>query len=142
MSEVAPGAVRIRVQDLGPVLAGIVMQGAKSRRVVVEERERRIIRFLIAEVLVGGEPEQRDVGGDLQVETESRDVVPRRGQRLELRRKEALLLDSTVGHSVYSLVIGGVVAGLVVAFAFDMVYRFLFAQSEKRPVNLKRMLKK
>ncbi|OUW17007.1 MAG: hypothetical protein CBD18_05710 [Opitutales bacterium TMED158] len=51
-------------------------------------------------------------------------------------------LDSTVGHSVYSLVIGGVVAGLVVAFAFDMVYRFLFAQAEKRPVNLKRMLKK
>ena len=51
-------------------------------------------------------------------------------------------LDSTVGHGVYSLVIGGVVAGLVVAFALDMTYRFLFAQAKKRPVNLKRMLKK
>lgn len=51
-------------------------------------------------------------------------------------------LESQIGQGAYATVIGGVVAGLLAAFALDMVYRFLFAQARKRPVNLKRMLKK
>ena len=51
-------------------------------------------------------------------------------------------LDSSVGQGVYSIVVGGVVAGITIAFALDMTYRFVFAQAQKRPVNLKRMLKK
>jgi len=51
-------------------------------------------------------------------------------------------LDSALGQGVYSIVVGGIVAGVIVAFILDMVYRFIFAQAQKRPVNLKRMLKK
>ncbi|MDE0768046.1 MAG: DUF2062 domain-containing protein [Opitutaceae bacterium] len=51
-------------------------------------------------------------------------------------------MDSVVGHSVYSLVVGGVVVGITIAFAFDMAYRFFIAQTQKRPINLKRILKK
>lgn len=51
-------------------------------------------------------------------------------------------LDSRIGQTAYSMVIGGVVAGVTIAFILDMVYRFAFSQAKKRPVNLKRMLKK
>lgn len=51
-------------------------------------------------------------------------------------------LDSSVGQGVYSIVVGGVVAGITIAFALDMAYRFILAHAQNHPINLKRILKK
>lgn len=61
-------------------------------------------------------------------------------QLIDLFRLKSL--DSSVSQGVYSIVVGGLVAGITVAFALDMTYRFIFSQAQKRPVNLKRMFKK
>lgn len=49
---------------------------------------------------------------------------------------------STFGHVAVSTVIGGVVAGVTIAFIFDMMYRIAFSRAKKSPINLKRILKK
>ncbi len=51
-------------------------------------------------------------------------------------------VEATWSHSVYASVLGGLVAGVGIAFILDLVYRFVFAQAKKRPINLKRMGKK
>ena len=49
---------------------------------------------------------------------------------------------SAIGQGVYSTVIGGVITGIIVALILDITYRFILAQAQKRPLNLKRILKK
>lgn len=50
--------------------------------------------------------------------------------------------ESQIGYTAVSLVTGGIIAGLAIAFLLDMAYRFAFVQAKKRPIHLRRMTKK
>ena len=52
------------------------------------------------------------------------------------------VMDSQIGHAAFSMVTGGIIAGLAVAFLLDMVYRLAFIQAKKHPIHLRRMPKK
>jgi len=52
------------------------------------------------------------------------------------------VIDSQIGHAAFSMVTGGIIAGLAVAFLLDMVYRLAFIQAKKHPIHLRRMPKK
>ena len=51
-------------------------------------------------------------------------------------------MDSQIGQAAFSMVTGGIIAGLAVAFLLDMVYRLAFIQAKKYPTHLRRMPKK
>lgn len=51
-------------------------------------------------------------------------------------------IESNIGQAAYSMVIGGTIAGIAIAFVLDMIYRIAFTQAKKRPAITKRILKK
>lgn len=51
-------------------------------------------------------------------------------------------MDSQIGQAAFSMVTGGIIAGLAVAFLLDMAYRLAFIQAKKYPTHLRRMPKK
>lgn len=51
------------------------------------------------------------------------------------------VMDSQIGYTAFSLVTGGIIAGLALAFLLDMVYRFAFIRAKKRPARPQRMPK-
>ena len=51
-------------------------------------------------------------------------------------------IESRFGQVAVSTTIGGLVAGIALAFIFDVIYRLAFSQAKKGQVNLKRILKK
>ena len=52
------------------------------------------------------------------------------------------VMDSQIGQTAFSMVTGGIIAGLAFAFLLDMVYRLTFIQAKKYPTHLRRMPKK
>ena len=52
------------------------------------------------------------------------------------------VMDSHIGHAAFSMMTGGIIAGLAIAFLLDMVYRFAFIQAKKHPIHLQRSPKK
>ena len=52
------------------------------------------------------------------------------------------VMDSQIGQTAFSMVTGGIIAGLAFAFLLDMVYRLTFIQAKKYPNHLRRMPKK
>lgn len=51
-------------------------------------------------------------------------------------------IESRFVQVAVSTTIGGLVAGIALAFIFDVIYRLAFSQAKKGQVNLKRILKK
>ena len=51
-------------------------------------------------------------------------------------------IESRFGQVAVSTTIGGLVAGIALAFIFDVIYRIAFYQAKKGQINLKRILKK
>ncbi len=49
---------------------------------------------------------------------------------------------SDVGYKASSIILGGIVAALVVAFVLDMIYRFVIYKKAQRPISVKRILNK
>jgi uncharacterized protein (DUF2062 family) len=52
------------------------------------------------------------------------------------------VVDSQIGYTAFSLVTGGIIAGIAIAFLLDMIYRFAIIQAKKHPIHLQRMPKK
>jgi len=52
------------------------------------------------------------------------------------------VVDSQIGYAAFSLVTGGIIAGIAIAFLLDMIYRFAIIQAKKHPIHLQRMPKK
>jgi len=52
------------------------------------------------------------------------------------------VMDSQIDQAAFSMVTGGIIAGLAFAFLVDMVYRLTFIQAKKYPTHLRRMPKK
>ncbi len=51
-------------------------------------------------------------------------------------------IESRFGQVAISTIIGGLVAGVALAFIFDLFYRIAFSRAKKNQIILKRMLKK